>query len=308
MVCNSVGESVMCYNLIVINTDKKEKKRVGELLSYIFESFRYNHDGAFLFNSTNNQYVRTLDYEEFKRVLSNQVLGNGYIHMHLRLASHGSVNVDNIHGWQFDNYYCSHNGSYFEGYTYYGLHYGYDNNNNTDSFQFFNKYKNEINKNKLSKIDLTGFFGVAFCTPKDNTNKRIVMISKNKSIKVYKFGSLLLFSNEPLDFLYSPLKFAGFEFNNVIKTEIENQIIVYDYKQLNIIKHKDVNVKSMYGMSTINDPFYDVIYKKSHKKGSKKGNKVDNDALNDTWDFDNYHYKCTQQNGELDCSWEMDDY
>jgi len=287
----------MCYNTVILNTDKSKTQNIGELLTYIFESYRYNHDGAFIYNSFTGQYVRTLNYEEFKQILRNQVLGYGYVHMHLRLASHGSINESNIHGWEIGGYLCSHNGSYFNG----SMSYlpsqlpsrQLVSNDNTDSYQFFMTNKSEINQGKISKINVNGFFGVAFCTPKNNDSK-MILISKNKSIKVYKYGSLLMFSNEPLDFVYRPIEFGGFKFDNVVKSEVENEILLYDFKKLKVVKRRKVHeIKYNYYY-----PFYgDNIYYKSTS---------DKDKDIDTNDLENFHYRCKEINGELECRWEFD--
>ncbi len=283
----------MCYNVIILNTAKDKEYDIGELLLYIFESFKYNHDGAFIYNSTNRQYVRTLDYDKFKKILLRQTLSNGYVHMHLRLASSGAVNESNIHGWAINDYLCSHNGSYYSGSRISTPLSTLTQNNNADSLEFFTKFKNEINQGKLSKIDLTGFYGVAYCTPKGNDSK-MLLISKNKSIKVYKYHELLIFSNESLDFIYSPLEFAGFKFDNIIKTELLNEILLYDFKKLRIVKRKSINTLK----PTYYYPFYGI-------SNNVSNNKEMNDNI-DIGDTDNYHYNCKEVNGELECRWEFD--
>lgn len=283
----------MCYNTIIINANKDKEYDIGELLTYIFELYRYNHDGAFLFNSSTGEYIRTLDYEKFKKILARQVLGSGYIHMHLRLASSGSVNESNIHGWQIGDYLCSHNGSYYGGSRLSALISTLVQNNNADSLEFFTKFKNEINQNKISKINLDGFYGVAYCTPR-NSKDKMLLISKNKSIKVYKYHGLLIFSNEELDSMFSPLEFAGFQFTNIVKTEVLNEILSYDFKKLKIIKRKHVNTIK-YGNS---------YYLYGNKDNSNANSTINEDPA--TNDFDNYHYNCRQINGELECRWEFD--
>ena len=59
----------MCYNLILktFQVNKKQKKEIRNLLRQIFKEFSYNDDGAFLFNSSVNQIIRTLDYQQFEK-------------------------------------------------------------------------------------------------------------------------------------------------------------------------------------------------------------------------------------------------
>ncbi len=150
----------MCYNLILktMNVSKKQKKEIKNLLKEIFDEFKVNDDGAFLYNSLTSEIIKTLDYDEFKKKLNNlKIDDNTLLHMHLRKATSGSVSEQNIHGWRFENYICSHNGSYLnfdDDDEDYGKYYTYSKfymdfkksksikeklDDNSDSYEFFNK-------------------------------------------------------------------------------------------------------------------------------------------------------------------------
>jgi len=231
----------MCYNLILktININKKQKKEVKNLLRQIFEEFRVNDDGAFLYNSLTSQIIRTLDYQQFEKKLENlRIDNNTLLHMHLRKATSGSISEQNIHGWRFDNYICSHNGYY--GYGYYYTLSKKELNDNSDSFEFFSKNSKAINEENIDEIDVDNFYGVAYCNSIDS--KKLLIISKHKSAKLYYLKSLVLISNESLDSLLSQYYEVGdLKFKMTVpKTEIENKIVLLDTNTFKILKERDI--------------------------------------------------------------------
>ena len=64
---------------------------------------------GFGFVSSNGQYVRTMDFEEFYQGLKSVRLEDSCI-MHLRIATHGSHKVENCHPFVQGNIYFAHNG------------------------------------------------------------------------------------------------------------------------------------------------------------------------------------------------------
>jgi len=231
----------MCYNLIVktFEINKKQKKEVRNLLKEIFEEFKYNDDGAFLYNSLTSEVIRTLDYNEFeKKLRSLKIDDNTLIHLHLRKATSGSVSEQNIHGWRFDNYICSHNGYY--GYSYYLSVSKSKLDDNSDSFEFFEKNKDAINNEDLDSIDVDNFYGVAYCNS-INASK-LLIISKHKTAKLYYLKDLILISNESLDSILSQYYTVGdLKFKMTVpKAEIENKIMLIDTNTFKIIKQREI--------------------------------------------------------------------
>ena len=227
----------MCYNLVLktFEVNKKQKKEVKNLLKEIFREFSYNDDGAFLYNSLTSQIIRTLDYNEFEKKLENlKINNNTLLHMHLRKATSGSISEQNIHGWRFDNYICSHNG-------YYGMSFSKKElNDNSDSYEFFNKNKDAINEEDIDNIDVDNFFGVAYCNSLDSS--KLLIISKHKTAKLYYLKSLVIISNESLDSLMSQYYEVGdFKFKMTVpKTEIENKVVLLDTNSFKILKQREI--------------------------------------------------------------------
>jgi len=247
----------MCYNLILktINVNKKQKREVRNLLKQIFEEFKYNDDGAFLYNSLTNQIIRTLNYDEFAKKIENLKVGdNMLLHMHLRKATSGSVSVQNVHGWRFENYICSHNGYYGEGY-YYSIS-AKKLNDNSDSYEFFSKNAEAINSENLEAIDVEGFYGVAYCNSIDS--KKLLIISKHKSAKLYYLKNLILISNESLDSILSQYYQVGdLKFKLVVpKTEIENKIVLLNTDNFKILKEREI--KDWYYYYSYRNKNYDI--------------------------------------------------
>jgi len=247
----------MCYNLIVkiFDVNKKQKKEVKNLLKEIFNEFKYNDDGAFLYNSLSSQIIRTLNYNEFEKKLENlKISNNTLIHMHLRKATSGSVTEQNIHGWQIGNYICSHNGYY--GYSYYYSMSKSKLDDNSDSYEFFSKNAEAINNEDIDKIDTDGFYGVAYCNSLDS--KKLLIISKHKTAKLYYLRSLILISNESLDNILSQYYTVGdFKFRLTMpKAEIENKIILLDTNTFKIIKQRDI--KDYYYYYSYRNKNYDI--------------------------------------------------
>jgi RNA binding exosome subunit len=231
----------MCYNLVIktFEVNKKQKKEIRNLLKQIFEEFKYNDDGAFLYNSLQNQIIRTLNYDEFQKKLENlKIDNNTLLHMHLRKATSGSVSENNIHGWQIGQYLCSHNGYY--GYSYYYTISKKELNDNSDSYEFFSKNAEAINSEDVEAIDVNNFYGVAYCNSLDS--KKLLIISKHKTVKLYYLKSLILISNESLDSILSQYYEVGdLKFKMTVpKSEIENKIILLNTDNFKIIKERDI--------------------------------------------------------------------
>jgi len=250
----------MCFNVVILNLKGKNDYR--GLIKSLYNEFNNNKDGIFLYNSFTQRVVREVGtHEDYIRIIDNfdfSTNENSLIHMHLRLATRGKVNRDNVHGWSYrldgEEYLCSHNGSYneykyytstkhkgskklYEGekhstsllaeyyasyqYSYYGNYLG----DNSDSKEFFDKLFVMLNKEgKIEKL-IKDFYGVAFCT---SANK-ILAISHDKSMKLAYLGDSLILSNESL---YTDLSYNanGYEFR-IESPEIYNKMILIDIRK-----------------------------------------------------------------------------
>ena len=251
---------IMCFNMVIINL--KGQNNYHNIIKYAYSEFSHNKDGIFLYNSYNNSIVREVgNDEQYRKIIDEfdfSTNENSLIHMHLRLATRGKVNKDNVHGWSYvmdgETFLCSHNGSYneykyytsskhkhskksYEGYkddaigslVYYGgypySYYGSYLGDNSDSKEFFDKLFVALNKGDRIEKLIKDFYGVAFCTS-PNT---ILAISNDKSIKIAYLGDTLILSNESL---YTDLSYNadGYEFK-VESPEVYNKMILIDIKK-----------------------------------------------------------------------------
>ncbi len=111
---------MMCFNMVIINL--KGQNNYRNIIKYAYDEFSHNKDGLFLYNSFTNSIVREVGTDiEYRQIIDNfdsTLDTNSLLHMHLRLATRGRVNRDNVHGWSYrlddEEYLCSHNGSYNE--------------------------------------------------------------------------------------------------------------------------------------------------------------------------------------------------
>jgi len=251
---------MMCFNVVILNL--KGQNNYRDLIKSLYYEFSDNKDGIFLYNSLTGNVVREVGTDEMYRwIIDNfdfSTDANSLIHMHLRFATRGKVNRDNVHGWTYrlddEEYLCSHNGSYNEykyyvstkhkrskkynegekgsitidsmyygsyPYSYYGSYLG----DNSDSKEFFDKLFNVLNNGgKIGKL-IKDFYGVAFCT----SSNKILAISHDKSLKLAYLGDSLILSNESL---YEDLSYnAGdYEFK-VDSPEIYNRMILIDIRK-----------------------------------------------------------------------------
>jgi len=250
----------MCFNSVIVNL--KGKNDYKGLVKSLYYEFSHNKDGIFLYNSLNGRIIREVGTDEdYRSIIDNFDFStdtNSLIHMHLRLATRGKVNRDNVHGWNYkldgEEYLCSHNGSYneykyytsskhkhskksYEGYkddaigslVYYGgypySYYGSYLGDNSDSKEFFDKLFVALNKGDRIEKLIKDFYGVAFCTSANT----ILAISHDKSIKIAYLGDSLVLSNESL---YTDLSYNadGYEFK-IESPEVYNKMILIDIRK-----------------------------------------------------------------------------
>jgi len=223
----------MCFNMVIVNYSSKEIP--SRIIDIVKNKMRLNpHGFSFhaVINNDNDIVIRTLDgkkyISELKNVTKMPLL---LLHVHLRLASAGSISEQNIHMWKVNDYHISHNGSVsqFAGRYYLSLSYGYSHSlyNNklyiseptsekSDTLQLietseFANAMNNINKPSTLWDVLTkyGFYGVMFMTSKD----KVIAVSKSKSIHIYAIDNLLVFVNENIFEKVKNVKRFGFKFS-----------------------------------------------------------------------------------------------
>jgi len=235
----------MCFNIVLINVYKKTPKDnvIDKILSVIDYEAQLNHHGYSIhYVSYDREYVlRTLDYKKFRDELE-KLLNTPFrlIHIHLRLASAGSIDEQNVHMWKIGSYRVSHNGHV----TAYGYRYHYRMG---ESIQFisltgdsdtkklvddpeFQKHLIEHNLEKLGTLLVNkGFWGVMFASSPNN----LIMISKDKSIKVYYYKGLLMFVNDDISRFLEDVKEIGATIvTRIWHNTFENQIVLYDVNKL----------------------------------------------------------------------------
>ena len=251
---------IMCFNMVIINL--KGQNNYHNIIKYAYSEFSHNKDGIFLYNSYNNSIVREVgNDEQYRKIIDEfdfSTNENSLIHMHLRLATRGKVNKDNVHGWSYvmdgETFLCSHNGSYNENkyiisykykgnegerktlyenvqyyYTldswYHGGYYDKYLGENSDSKEFFDKlFKKLQSEKKIDKL-IRDFYGVAFCT----SQNKVLAISYKKSIKLQYHSNAIILSNEALytDLIYNVY---GYKFN-IETPEIYNKMILIDIEK-----------------------------------------------------------------------------
>ena len=254
------GVMMMCFNAVIVNLKGKNDYR--DLVKSLYYEFSHNKDGIFLYNSSTGNVVREVGNDtDYRRIIDNfdfSTNENSLIHMHLRLATRGKVNRDNVHGWSYtfnnETFLCSHNGSYNEdkyiippkykgnegeqkavyenspySYTldswYYGSYYNRYLGDNSDSKEFFDKlFKKLQSEKKIDKL-IRDLYGVAFCT----SQNKILAISYKKSIKLQYHDNAIILSNEAL---YTDLVYNIYEYKFNIETpEIYNKMILIDIQK-----------------------------------------------------------------------------
>jgi len=235
----------MCFNIVIINVYKKTPKDnvIDKILSVIDYEAQLNHHGYSIhYVSYDREYVlRTLDYKKFREELE-KLLNTPFrlIHIHLRLASAGSIDEQNVHMWKVGDYRVSHNGHVSS----YGYRYHYrigesiqlislagdsDTKKLVDDPEF-QKHLIEHNLEKLGVLLMNkGFWGVMFASSPDN----LIMISKEKSIKVYYYKGLLMFVNDDVRRFLEEVKEIGATIvSRIWHNTFENQIVLYDVNRL----------------------------------------------------------------------------
>jgi len=235
-------------------------KRLPEVLVEVVRSeMRVNRHG-FSFHAVigDDVVLRTLDRGTYLNELKS-ITGKAprLLHIHLRLASAGVINGENIHMWKVGRYHISHNGSVAsfacadEHYLY---QYPYRSRPNlqcdtkSDTLKLiespeFIKAVDSLDsrpRELWNVLKRFGFYGVMFMTSKDE----VVAVSVNKPLYIYATKHLLIFVNEPIEFV-KPVKRFGFklDLSTVPYTSYRNVMIRYDIKKMKPLFFKPKSTK-----------------------------------------------------------------
>jgi len=99
----------LCFTGVILNPFRKSIPNV--VVKGLYEEMIWNPDGFYVYTIDPQVYLRILDANEFKRKFSEIIDQKPTaIHFHFRLASSGAIDVENIHGWMFGEYFITHNG------------------------------------------------------------------------------------------------------------------------------------------------------------------------------------------------------
>ncbi len=94
----------MCYIALVKNN---AEGTATELKRVIADKLNANDDGAFI-TTLGDSGIRTLDNQLAEQVVLSMPLNN--LLVHFRIATTGTVNLDNVQGWTLNGWTCVHNG------------------------------------------------------------------------------------------------------------------------------------------------------------------------------------------------------
>ena len=240
----------MCFNMVVLNYSPG--RRLPEVLvDIVKDEMRINRHG-FSFHAVMGEddvVLRTLDPKKYLGELENLMKKSPrLLHIHLRLASAGAVNEENIHMWKVANYHVSHNGSVagfacasepLYQYLYRSSSRPHlpcsnaksDTRQLIESSDFVKAIDSLDSKPKELWRVLTkyGFYGVMFMTNKDE----VIAISVRKPLYIYATKNTLIFVNEPIE-IVKPVRRFGFtlNLNTVPYTSYKNAMIRYDVARM----------------------------------------------------------------------------
>jgi hypothetical protein len=226
-------------------------KRFPEVLvDIVKDEMRINKHG-FSFHAVvgeDDVVLRSLDAKKYLSELKNIMEKSPrLLHVHLRLASAGAVNEENIHMWKIGRYYISHNGSVLqfacdtEPYPYQYLYRSSrlpscggvksDTLQLIESSEFTSALNSIDNKPKelWSVLQKHGLYGVMFMT----SEHEVIAISARKPLYIYATKHLLIFVNEPIE-IVKPVRRFGFtlSLNTVPYTTFRNGMIRYDLAKM----------------------------------------------------------------------------
>jgi len=236
----------MCINVVAIGKDRNEIRDVIE--ETFIANKKSNDDGFFVGDIANNKFIRTLDEKEALKTIKS--LNSTYVHLHLRAATSGKVNVENVHGWRFEDYLVSHNGYYGEK-TYSKI------DDNSDSFNMFNDIDYSTIDTIIQSINKIKYniYGVIFMT----SPSTIIAAGIDKAVRVYKTKDNLYLANTDLDLTEN---FFGLSFD-VYNTSFIDGVLVFavDGEDVKLVRKEKISVGEKYykyhGYCSADDEYYD---------------------------------------------------
>jgi len=231
----------MCIILSVYNDGKPEKEVVKRIKDIIIEESRFNGDGISILTINPDKPEKRLKKLKLPEKAIDKLLSENHnINFHLRNATTGKINTDNLHFWRYEDWYFGHNGMIAK------YNFGKDAEK-CDSLKFFEGLLGEkligdngnINYKKIKKFSKTlGLWG------------RFILVNA-KFKKVYYFGDWkvyflkgeksksLVISSKDLGF-EKEQSFYGFEFqgkdDNVLEDDFEGILVMDVKKKLHKIK------------------------------------------------------------------------
>jgi hypothetical protein len=240
----------MCFNMVVVNP---RRVSVRELVSSVYGKAVYNRHGfsVYTLRSDGEELVlRTLDFEEFKRFVEENVDDNVITHIHFRQATSGSINEKNIHMWRVEcgasYYYVSHNG-YVERYARpLPIHANARVllAGESDTLRFISNPSFcpvlSVERDGLGYVLGSGFYGVLFATNKS----RVIVLSRGKPAQVcYDDSSgVLIFANEEISYKFEVVSAYGFTFarRGLFHAKLSDVLLSFSVDKMAVEKYIDI--------------------------------------------------------------------
>lgn len=178
----------MCYTF----TAYKAEDLTDLLFEVIHNNTGFNRDGygaIWCKDEVKVDLVKSMKlHDYFKQLYMNfeEIKKSRYFAIHLRAATHGTVDERNVHLWNFGGYYCAHNGIL-----------DCSTASDSDSYVFFRNIEedlfNEDYKGIKKKIEERSGYGVFLMT--NVAKDRIITISYGKTLYEYRDGEALILSS-----------------------------------------------------------------------------------------------------------------
>jgi len=191
----------MCFNMVSYPINRQYVEMPDWLLEAIVRESFSNDDGYAVYAITpeGEVYVRTVKFREFLKALAG-IEHYSFLHIHLRAATSGHIDKENVHLWEVSGYLFSHNGLVTR---YAG---GQDGMSDSRAFVSSPEFASILASKDFGKlaeyVKRAGFTGVAFITKRGGGEA--YMISRGKYGKLYTLEDRVIYSNDYLGGIYTP--------------------------------------------------------------------------------------------------------